>query len=164
MLVSYPPVMVSVLSETVTPLAIAMTRTVSFPLMLIVCPLPSIVILLLIVSVLASVIVPSTLKEMVSVPLPAIHSPTAEPDTVSVLAAMIASGRVQKPSSAIVLAVLLTVISDAATALLGNIIEITRTSIRLNWRVFLRNKFMAGFLPEDSWWCSFLDVYITNKL
>src|SRR5579862_3706116 len=48
---------------------------------------------------------------------PAAHSPAETPDTVSVLAAMIASRSVQAPSSAIVSAVLLTVIVLASAAL-----------------------------------------------
>src|SRR5688500_18554141 len=58
------------------------------------------------------VIVPVTVKEMESSPLPAAHSPGVTPDAVSVLAAVIASRNVQNPSLPFVTSdVVLTVIA-----------------------------------------------------
>src|SRR5205823_14128241 len=61
----------------------------------------------------SSAIVPVTLKFTVSEPLPAPHSPDIAPEAASVLAAVIASRRVQEPSSATTSAVLFTVIVAA---------------------------------------------------
>lgn len=58
--------------------------------------------------------VPVMLNSMVSAPEPAIHSPPVTPEAVSVLAAVIASRSVHSPSSAVVSAVELTVMVDAA--------------------------------------------------
>ena len=60
------------------------------------------------------VTVPATLKVMVSAPDPAAHSPAAAPEAASVLAAVIASRRVQAPSLAATSASELTVIEAAS--------------------------------------------------
>ena len=62
--------------------------------------------------------VPVILKLMVSLPLPAIHSPAVAPLAVSLLEAVMASLRVQRPSLASVSAVEFTVMVEAALVLL----------------------------------------------
>ena len=64
--------------------------------------------------------VPGTPNVMVSVPDPAPHSPTLAPDAVSVFAAVMASRRLQAPSSASVSASELTVIAAAIAGLAAN--------------------------------------------
>ena len=58
--------------------------------------------------------VPEMLNSMVSAPEPAIHSPPVAPEAVSSFAAVIASRSVHSPSSAVVSAVELTVMVEAA--------------------------------------------------
>lgn len=62
--------------------------------------------------------VPVILKLMVSLPLPAIHSPAVAPLAVSLLEAVMASLRVQRPSLASVSAIEFTVMVEAALVLL----------------------------------------------
>ena len=62
--------------------------------------------------------VPVILKLMVSLPLPAIHSPAVAPLAMSLLEALMASLKVQTPSLASVSAVEFTVMVEAALVLL----------------------------------------------
>src|SRR5438876_263356 len=99
--VSVPPLAsVSPLSVTDCPMLLTcITRTALLPLMVMLCPLPSMVRPSLMAGrVGLTTIVPLTLKVMVSVPLPAAQS--VEPDWLLLLALVMASRSVQLPSLA----------------------------------------------------------------
>jgi hypothetical protein len=76
---------------------------------------------------LAAAIVSGPVNSIVSVPEPVVHSPGVAPEGVSVLAALIASRRVQVPVSAVASAFVFTVIvaapavTGAASAIAANV-------------------------------------------